>query len=368
MKKCYVSSALFLTVKDSQICAVFDWNQCKIQVIQNKSWLTILEIFVHEQTLEGAYQRFLKINSSPISENLLLQCSEVITKLDTLVVLLANKTLKVLTQGVASLQNPQQQIDLCALSQENYQVILSLFSRDNFTAEDELDSFEKFNQLIKHLASLGLLSPSVNTLDWGDLKRNIPLCNLFGFTRGTPIDRYYLSQFISEIRADVIGNVLEVGGVIANREMYGFDNANEYHSLDIVARPGVTLVGDIHSPELLEPETLDSVVIFNVLEHCHNPWIVVQNIYNALKLGGHCFCMVPSAQRLHNMPGDYWRPLPDGMKQLFKEFREQKLFVYGNPQTVIASFMGISTEELSSKELDDYHPDYPVATCLIAVK
>ncbi len=109
-------------------------------------------------------------------------------------------------------------------------------------------------------------------------------------------------------------------------------------------------------------------MLFNVLEHCDNPWVVIRNIYSWLRVGGQCFCMVPSTQRLHDAPGDYWRPLPDGMQKLFQDFSHQKLYIYGNPLTVVASFMGISAEELSLEELDDFHPDYPVATCIVAMK
>jgi hypothetical protein len=42
--------------------------------------------------------------------------------------------------------------------------------------------------------------------------------------------------------------------------------------------------------------------------------------------------------------------------------------VYGNPLTVVASFLGIAAEEVSPQELDAWHPEYPVATCLVATK
>lgn len=68
------------------------------------------------------------------------------------------------------------------------------------------------------------------------------------------------------------------------------------------------------------------------------------------------------------VPKDYWRPLPDGMKQLFQDFSEYNLHIYGNPLTVLASFMGVAAEELSTEDLDDFHPDYPVSTCIAALK
>lgn len=78
--------------------------------------------------------------------------------------------------------------------------------------------------------------------------------------------------------------------------------------------------------------------------------------------------MVPNAQRIHNDPRDYWRILPDGMESLFTIFLVRKMFVYGNPVTVTAAIMGIAAEELSEEELNFYNNEYPVATCIYAIK
>jgi hypothetical protein len=78
--------------------------------------------------------------------------------------------------------------------------------------------------------------------------------------------------------------------------------------------------------------------------------------------------MVPSAIRVHATPADYWRPLPDAFAYIFRNYTQQQLYIYGNPTTVIASYHGIAVEELTTEELDAYHPDYPVATCIMATK
>jgi outer membrane scaffolding protein for murein synthesis (MipA/OmpV family) len=36
--------------------------------------------------------------------------------------------------------------------------------------------------------------------------------------------------------------------------------------------------------------------------------------------------------------------------------------------TVVASYYGVSAEELTTEELDSYHSDYPVITCVSAKK
>src|SRR5438270_4784036 len=45
---------------------------------------------------------------------------------------------------------------------------------------------------------------------WGNLRRTTPFSSTFGFERGTPIDRYYLHQFLDAQRALITGDVLEI--------------------------------------------------------------------------------------------------------------------------------------------------------------
>jgi SAM-dependent methyltransferase len=231
-----------------------------------------------------------------------------------------------------------------------------------------IDSYEKFRQAVEQLNELGLLSPEIGMVNWGDLKKSVPVCQAFGMSRGTPIDRYYLNQFIEAIRGEIKGNILEIGGTPKDQDFYQIKSDDSYQILNLEAGPGIDIVGDVHNPSIIEPNSIDSIIIFNVLEHCYAPWIAVQNIYQWLKTGGKCFAMVPNAVRVHRTPVDYWRPLPDGMKWLFKDFSEQQLYIYGNPITVTASHQGIATEELSPEELNTFHPDYPVATCIVAEK
>src|SRR6202040_645642 len=67
------------------------------------------------------------------------------------------------------------------------------------------------------------------------------------------------------------------------------------------------------SSNVLRPETRH-------LEHCHEPWIAVQNVHRWLKAGGTVFAWVPNAQRLHRNPRDCWRILPDGLESMFEGF------------------------------------------------
>jgi len=228
-------------------------------------------------------------------------------------------------------------------------------------------TLEEFRLLAERLAAETLLTVPIGAIDFGDFKRKLPFCPQFGHFRGNPVDRYYLDRFIEQIRNEVKGVTLEIGGSKGNRELYGLTNTTSYLTMDLNGE-GLDIIGDAHDTQAVEEASLDTVLLFNVLEHCERPWVVVDNIYQWLKPRGQVFCMVPNAQRVHRVPQDYWRILPDAMTSLFARFGRRKLYVYGNPLTTLAAYYGIAAEELSREELDHYHENYPVANCIHAQK
>lgn len=367
MIKTYVSNA-FLKIEDSQLYAIFAWSQRTAEIITAKSWLTILEIFVHEHSLEKAYLIFEQIKSASVLEKT-EELEQYQHLLENAIVFLADGKITIFGKGFRSFIEKEMLFELGDMSQKSYQVLTQLFF--DYQLKDDLQSInnlEEFRNLVEHLEELGLLSPATNSINWGDLKKTVPICQAFGLTRGTPVDRYYLSQYLKEIQTQIDGNILEIGGIPKDKDFYEVNPGTSYQIMNIEPGLGIDIVGDAHDPSIIKPESFDSIVIFNVLEHCYAPWQVVENIYTGLKPGGKCFAMVPSAIRLHATPMDYWRPLPDAFAWMFRNFSNQKLYIYGNPMTVIASYHGIATEELTTAELDAYHPDYPVATCIVAQK
>ncbi|MCG6138845.1 MAG: class I SAM-dependent methyltransferase [Nostoc sp. LLA-1] len=366
MAKQYVPNA-FLKIEDAKLYAIFAWSQRTAEMIPVKSWLILLEIFVHEHSLETAYEIFQKIKLT--TYEYINELNKYEQLMADAIVYLADGSLTIFGKGFRSFIEKEMQFELGDLSRENYQVLLQLFSQCELKDDlNAIQNLEDFRHIVEKLENIGLLSPATGSIDWGDLKKTVPICQAFGLTRGTPVDRYYLSKFIAEIRPQIVGNVLEIGGTPKDKDFYQVNSGNSYQILNLEAGPGIDIVGDVHESSVIEPESFDSIIIFNVLEHCYAPWIAVENIHTWLKPGGKCFAMVPSAIRLHATPMDYWRPLPDAFTSIFRKFSQQKLYVYGNPISVIASYHGIAVEELTTEELDAFHPDYPVATCIMAEK
>jgi SAM-dependent methyltransferase len=368
MSKKYATNA-WLQSQDNRLYTIFPWGQKKAEIITAKSWLAVLEIFIHEHSLEKAYEIFQAQKLDNILDEVKKEVSKYDSLIDNAVILLGGDKLTIFGRGFRSFIEKDMEFELGYLSKKTYQVVTELFT--NCQLDDDLKSIENiddFRQIVISLENLGLLSPAKGSIDWGDLKRPVPICQAFGLTRGTFIDRYYLSKFIKEIQSQVSGNILEIGGTPKDKDFYQINPGSSYQILNMEAGPGVDIVGDAHDISMVKPESFDSIILFNVLEHCYAPWIVVENIYAWLKPGGKCFAMVPTAIRLHATPMDYWRPLPDAFRYMFRNYSQQQLYVYGNPTTVIGSYYGIAAEELTADELDIFHPDYPVATCIVAQK
>ncbi len=229
-------------------------------------------------------------------------------------------------------------------------------------------SIDDFVSRQEVLLELGCLHPNPQDAAAGLHLSRHPACPFFGMSRGTPIGRHYLNQFIAESRDGIRGRTLEIGGLPLNRQRYRLAQAAPFVTVDLNENSGADVVGDVHDRSLFQPGSFDAILAFNVLEHCPDPRRVVDNVHAWLKPDGLFLCMVPNAQRVHGAPRDYWRPLPDGVASLVAAFQQIEIRAFGNLATTIASLRGLAAEEIGA-ELFTWHDErYPVATCVRARK
>lgn len=259
--------------------------------------------------------------------------------------------------------------DLTAESQTRPSVVVRLARLYGLNRPlNEVLGLDEFLLIVESLVSSGHLVAPFGEIDFGDLKRELPFCPNFGFSRGTPVDRFYLGSFINEVRARISGRTLEIGGRLNNRQIYGLTNITSYETMDLSPTNSPTVVADAHDINAIGIGSVNSIILFNVLEHCSRPWIVVGNLHEWLATGGKVFCAVPNAQRLHRDPKDFWRILPDALAELFKRFGYIEIKAYGNLISSIAALSGISAEELNATELARTDERYPVLSCIVAEK
>jgi SAM-dependent methyltransferase len=72
-----------------------------------------------------------------------------------------------------------------------------------------------------------------------------------------------------------------------------------------------------------QPDTYDYLMCDQVLEHVQgNMQQAVDECWRVLKPGGVCVLTTCLLQELHGLPHDYWRVTPNGLKYLFRDWRE----------------------------------------------
>ena len=326
----------------------------------NPIGLAVLESFIFAQTVDAAFQRF----SARRAESARRQLIEIDGLLDPGV----NARFLLEPQRLSVFLPRRRRVDVTRLSRDTGAVLEAMEGALGHTGEVSPTGRQMFDRVVTDLVEAGALSPSPGTVRFGDFGRLWPFSHRFGFDRGGPVDRYYLGQFVRSIRPVVRGRCLEIGGSLKNNWFYRFD-VDEFRTLELKqSNIADDLVGDAADQGVLDPAAWDSILAFHVLEHCPNPFAVVTNMCAWLRPNGHACIVVPCAQRVHNYPGDYWRFMPDGLRVLFRDFSEVNISTYGNPLTVVSSYLGLSHTELVAEDMDAVHPDYPVLACVVARK
>ncbi len=73
--------------------------------------------------------------------------------------------------------------------------------------------------------------------------------------------------------------------------------------------------------------SIDSALLFNVMEHLHHYAFVLGEVKRVLKPGGQLIGAVPFLVNYHPDPHDYWRFINEALEQIFKETGFQNITV-----------------------------------------
>lgn len=113
----------------------------------------------------------------------------------------------------------------------------------------------------------------------------------------------YLKQQIVHLGKDSV--VLDLG---AGRGQYrALFRESKYIGVDVEPHDGVALVADITKPLAIEPNSIDCVIVSNVLEHVPEPMAVLTHLKKVLKTDGMVLILVPFTIKIHQAPRDFLR-------------------------------------------------------------
>ena len=213
---------------------------------------------------------------------------------------------------------------------------------------------------------------TLNKIRFGSLRTINPVDRDFGFNLGTPIDRYYIENFIREHSHLIQGEVLEVG-----EDSYTSKYALEEHRLtvlNVVDKPGC-LRGDLESGNGIPENAFDCVIMTQTLPFIYDVKSAVFHVHKLLKPGGHLLATNPCISQISRFDmdrwGDYWRFTPLSIRRLLENYFQKdniQIESHGNSLSSTCFIQGIPSEKLSLRELDHADKDYPVTITSLAQK
>jgi SAM-dependent methyltransferase len=216
--------------------------------------------------------------------------------------------------------------------------------------------------------------PPPGWVDWGSLRRLSPISRSYGIDRGTPIDRYFIDDFIAANRRFIRGRVLEVGGdVYATRFGGGrIDRLDILHAAP--GNPAATIVDDLAVGNDIPSATFDCFICVQTLQYIPDAAAAVRTVWRLLRPGGVFLGTVPGIcyHNIESDPWPYFAPFSRwSARRLFTQvFPSDKVRVrsHGNVLTATAFLHGLSAEELTQAELDHRDDGYQFAITIRAIK
>ena len=200
----------------------------------------------------------------------------------------------------------------------------------------------------------------------GRIARQRPLSGDFGYSRGKPIDRYYIERFLQQHSADIQGHVLEVGDSAYSRR-FGGDRITRQDVLHVEpGRAEVTIVGDLSAPGVLPKSSFDCIILTQTLHLIFDLQAAVRQLHDSLRPGGVLLVTVPGVSSIDRGEWGnrwYWSMTEDGLARLLGTAFDQSRITaatYGNLFAASAFLHGASLEETGTARLISTDRIYPV--------
>lgn len=193
-----------------------------------------------------------------------------------------------------------------------------------------------------------------------------PISKQFATERGTPIDRYYIADFMKKHQHLIKGDVLEIEDSAYTQEFGGVSVKNAI-VMDVSSdAENVTFNANLETGEGIRSDIADCFILTQTLMYIFDLNTAAKNIGKLLKSGGvaliTCSGLSQNSRRCMDNYGCYFNFNKDVFEKMFEN--EASLSVieagsYGNVKTVSAHISGLCCEDLTEEDFipnDIYYP------------
>jgi SAM-dependent methyltransferase len=217
--------------------------------------------------------------------------------------------------------------------------------------------------------------PRVGHVRWGGLRRLAPISRDNGYDRGTPIDRWFVEDFLRRHGDDIKGDVLDFYDD-RNSRLFG---SRRVRSVEVVHRtpghPTATIAADLTDAPELASDSFDCVLLTQTLHVIYDMRAALATVQRVLRPGGVVLATFPGISQLSTDEdddwADSWRFTGASAQRFFEEVfppSEVRTEVVGNVLTATAFLQGVAAEELRPRELAHVDPLFELLVTVRARK
>lgn len=195
-----------------------------------------------------------------------------------------------------------------------------------------------------------------------------PYCRHWGLSRGTPIDRYYIGQFLRSSSSAIRGRVLEVKSNDCAR-LYG--DPKRIVSVDVLDiltdNKMANLHVDLAHADAIPAGSYDCFILTQTLNLIYDVGSAWAHAVRILKPGGTLLGTVSAVNRISAEDGglddDYWRFTSGSIRKITEgtpRATQLRIDGFGNVLACSAFLYGIPAEEIEAERLDYVDPYFPL--------
>lgn len=198
-----------------------------------------------------------------------------------------------------------------------------------------------------------------------------PISRMYGFDRGTPVDRYYIESFLEENRDKINGICLEITDPKYLMK-YGGNKVTRVDVLDVnLNNEMANIIGDLRDLKEIKSDTYDCLVITQTYVMVDDYEAAIRESFRILKPGGTLLATMPCLSPVWNINNNFWRFTVASAKYVFGKYvKPENLNVksYGNALSGQAFWVGMSIQDVTKEEMDRNDSYFPVIVAIRAIK